>query len=141
MKANEILLSLSDELETLHKISGRHSFILSVDPADEADDGFLGGTAVGKDFWSSFRNGGVTGARLFKRHIQKAVGGELVDVRQVHFNDAERTLSGNRVTPAVALKNTLYNEMRAALRYAQCKLAIYEIDSASGWRLVIRMLK
>lgn len=48
------------------------SFYLAVNPHDPADDGFLGGTLLGREFWRGHRGCGAPGARAFQLFCQKA---------------------------------------------------------------------
>ncbi|KAI0064768.1 hypothetical protein BV25DRAFT_1799962 [Artomyces pyxidatus] len=61
-----ILLATSHALESLQTTAGLHSFLVVVDPADPSDDGFLGGTLLGREFWRSLRGGGAPGTKAFK---------------------------------------------------------------------------
>ena len=67
-----IMRMISDALESLQVVSGHHSFFLVVNPNDEADKGFLGGTTLGREFWRGHRGCGLAGAQAFKLFCQKA---------------------------------------------------------------------
>lgn len=70
--AAEVLKSISSQLELLQSILGMESFYLAVNPYDPADDGFLGGTLLGREFWRGHRGCGAPGARAFQLFCQKA---------------------------------------------------------------------
>jgi len=61
-----ILLSISRMLESLHATAGVQSFVLAVNPNDTEDEGFLGGSPLGREFWRSLRGGGVAGVKALK---------------------------------------------------------------------------
>ncbi|KAI0303751.1 hypothetical protein B0F90DRAFT_1319989 [Multifurca ochricompacta] len=62
----DILLSTSQVLESLQDIAGVQSFFLAINPNDADDEGFLGGTTLGREFWRSLRGGGTAGAKSLK---------------------------------------------------------------------------
>ena len=86
-----------------------------VDPTtpDETDDGFLGGTNTGREFWRGLRNGGAVGARHFKEFCRKSSGVPSFAVGGVNSQG-----SGSKQSPAGTMKNNLYAEMRSRLRQA-----------------------
>ncbi|KAF8273233.1 hypothetical protein EI94DRAFT_1293957 [Lactarius quietus] len=53
-------------LESLHVTAGLQSFVVVVNPNDADDEGFLGGTPLGREFWTSLRGGGTAGAKALK---------------------------------------------------------------------------
>ncbi|KAI9455994.1 hypothetical protein F5148DRAFT_1002144 [Russula earlei] len=61
-----ILLSTSRALESLHATAGVQSFVLAVNPNDTEDEGFLGGSPLGREFWRSLRGGGMAGVKALK---------------------------------------------------------------------------
>ena len=94
-----------------------------IDPDDDSDDGFLGGTVLGREYWREMRNGGTIGARNFRKFCRSAVEKEKSDSCEQRRNtehtrqqQPETTATGTKRTPAIALKNKLYEEMRNALR-------------------------
>ncbi|KAL5485969.1 hypothetical protein ACEPAI_7013 [Sanghuangporus weigelae] len=105
---NDVLLETSRALESLESAAGRHSLLLVVDPAssDDVDDGFLGGTTTGREFWRGLRHGGSAGARNFKEYCRNVLGFPL--------GGSISKSSGQ--TPAGIMKNNLYTEMRSRLR-------------------------
>lgn len=96
---------MSRTLETLHAISGIHSFLLAVDPTDPTDEGFLGGTLHGREFWRGFRHGGEAGARAFQQYCAK---------HSEEMNDVAETSASH----AKSVKAELYDAVRQSLRYA-----------------------
>lgn len=109
------LQTVSEHLESLRNIAGRHSFLLVVDPANDSDDGFLGGTILGREFWRGLRGGGTAGARAFKDRCRA----EIVQINDRNPNSLANPDSASRRTPALAMKYNLYTDMRAALRYSR----------------------
>ncbi|KAI0264417.1 hypothetical protein BC834DRAFT_882965 [Gloeopeniophorella convolvens] len=61
-----VLLSTSQILESLQASAGIQSFLLAVNPNDAEDEGFLGGSSLGREFWRSLRGGGMAGAKALK---------------------------------------------------------------------------
>jgi hypothetical protein len=121
---------MSQILEALHKVAAVHSFMLAVDPLDAQDDGFLGGTIAGREFWRGLRAGGVNGAQAFKaatvryesRTTHIPVAGVTEDLQQeipiLHsMPSATMAGSGKRKGPASSLKSEVYSIIRNALRY------------------------
>ena len=53
-------------LESLQFTAGVQSFILAINPNDTDDEGFLGGSSLGREFWRSLRGGGTAGAKALK---------------------------------------------------------------------------
>lgn len=117
----EILEGTSKQLKSLLRVAGRHSVILVVNPGDELDDGFLGGTDAGREFWLGMRNGGSIGLRNFKQYCKDNPSPTTTSSMRLP-QDIANTIDMLEVpqtiksTPAVALKNQLYVEMRNALR-------------------------
>lgn len=64
--------SVSDTLQSLQVVAGYQSFFLTVNPNDKSDEGFLGGTILGREFWRGHRGCGAAGALAFKLYCQKA---------------------------------------------------------------------
>ncbi|KAI5119441.1 hypothetical protein M0805_008380 [Coniferiporia weirii] len=112
-KVNGITQTVSALLESLLEVSGHHSLVLVVDPADSEDDGFLGGSVTGREYWRGLRNGGSTGARNFKEYCRKSLDSGL---SSQYTRRTETAAGASRQTPAVTLKNNLYVEMRSRLR-------------------------
>ncbi|TFY70466.1 hypothetical protein EVG20_g2539 [Dentipellis fragilis] len=110
---HSVLVATSRLLESLHATTGTHSFFVVVDPDKPDDDGFLGGTLVGREFWRGMRAGGANGARAFHAQAVSAAQGATL-------------ASGGTPTPAVSaapsklpshqLKAEVYAGVRAALR-------------------------
>ncbi|KAA1467527.1 hypothetical protein DENSPDRAFT_832607 [Dentipellis sp. KUC8613] len=112
-RIHSVLVATSRSLESLHATTGIHSFFVVVDPDKPDDDGFLGGTLLGREFWRGLRAGGASGARAFHAQAVQA---------------AQGTTSGSGATPIPAvsatpsklpshqLKAEVYAGVRAALR-------------------------
>ncbi|KAI9439967.1 hypothetical protein H4582DRAFT_1564071 [Lactarius indigo] len=61
-----ILSSTCQVLESLQVTTGVQSFVVAINPNDAEDEGFLGGSSLGKEFWTSLRGGGTAGAKALK---------------------------------------------------------------------------
>lgn len=119
------LRHISGALESLQKIMDLQSFFLVVNPNDPADEGFLGGTVIGREFWRGHRGCGTAGAQAFKLHCKNVTTGFAP------INDAPAIpplpITGNvgpqsllvpqRKGPASSIKAEVYANVRAALRY------------------------
>lgn len=117
-----ILCHTSRILEKLADASGTHSFMVAVDPNDSSDQGFLGGSVRGREYWRGMRNGGAAGAKAFKLHCQKA--NELVipasgTIQMSQIEQAPPQKTGN----AKEVKQELYEATRNALRCANMNAA------------------
>ena len=66
VKVYNILSSTCQLLESLLATAGVQSFVVAINPNDAEDEGFLGGTPLGKEFWTSLRGGGTAGAKALK---------------------------------------------------------------------------
>lgn len=114
-RINLILVSTSQTLEALHQTAGLHSFFLAVDPTDPTDNGFLGGTVLGREFWRGLRNGGVSGAKAFKMQTMSFHSSTL---ESFHDHHQAPNASMDKRTPAQRLKSEVYAGIRTALRCA-----------------------
>lgn len=123
-----ILRSISRALESLLSIGGLESFFLAVDPYDPTDEGFLGGTLLGREFWRGHRGCGAAGARAFQTHCQKSIAGQLPLPQEVpaypiavpptshiHVPVVQPT-NAVKKSPASTLKTEVYASVRNALR-------------------------
>ncbi|KAJ8692570.1 hypothetical protein PTI98_009869 [Pleurotus ostreatus] len=146
VRVRPVLLEVSQTLESLHRLTGVHSFFLAVNPRDSSDQGFLGGTTVGRDFWRRLRGGGDAGANHFKSHCLKAGPDAACAYTPPAAPQAPPLVAGPSTTqkssPAHALKNELYNAIRSRLRTtsgvrnAEMKWSNHERLSAYGVRMV-----
>lgn len=116
LTVSHALEQISENLQYLHNVTGHHSLLLVVDPTTDEDGAFLGGTSTGRTFWNGLRGGGTLGARQFKQQCKSLSSTDETGSSSNPTSTTERVITGNRQTPAVILKNNLYNEMRAALR-------------------------
>ncbi|EIN04899.1 hypothetical protein PUNSTDRAFT_107750 [Punctularia strigosozonata HHB-11173 SS5] len=127
-QVTETLTSISRMLEALHEVASVHSFMLSVDPLCKHDEGFLGGTILGREFWRGLRGGGVSGARAFKAEAIKerslataSIGGSMEAPYRPSSVPSSNLASGSsnaKKGPASALKSEVYAAVRNALREA-----------------------
>ena len=112
---SSILRATSRILETLEELAGLQSFFLVVNPSDPSDEGFLGGTLLGREFWRCHRGCGTTGAKLFQEQCMKAreakMSGEpaLPDAPLVSAPPKKKG-------PAGSLKTEVYAAVRDAVR-------------------------
>jgi hypothetical protein len=100
---HDILKTTSENLEALLPTASIHSFILAVDPNDTSDEGFLGGTLTGREFWRGLRGGGSIGAKAFKSHCLR--------------NTASAPPAVPKRTTASTIKADVYTGFRDALRF------------------------
>ncbi|KAH9917037.1 uncharacterized protein B0H18DRAFT_884190 [Fomitopsis serialis] len=116
-QVSSILRTTSRTLESLEEIAGLQSFFLVVNPNDPSDEGFLGGTVLGREFWRCHRGCGAAGARLSQEQCTK--------VKQANTS-GEPALSDaplvnappRRKGPASSLKSDVYSSVRDAVRAA-----------------------
>ena len=102
-------------LETLAATLSVQSFVLAIDPFDPSDDGFLGGTNTGREFWRGLRGGGDPGALAFKEHCRRNYDPQTSTTRTPPVSAP--ALSKSKKTPASLLKSEVYAAVRAALRF------------------------
>jgi hypothetical protein len=118
--AQSVLTDTSNQLETLGHITGIESFFLAVDPADIKNDGFLGGTVAGREFWRGQRYGGQSGAKAFQLHCLKlaAVSSSTPsDSTQDNADTVASSSSPVESSSGAKVKAELYETFRNALRY------------------------
>lgn len=98
-----------------------------MNPADPRDEGFLGGTPLGREFWRGHRGCGAAGARAFQLFCQQAAAAppaqERVQERaQAHDARPAAVLAagntGVKKSPAGAVKAEVYLAVRNAVRSA-----------------------
>jgi hypothetical protein len=139
---------ISDSLESLNLITSNasstsiasplpsiQSFFLALNPQDPQDEGFLGGSILGREFWRGLKGGGTGGARAFKLFCHtssfapkapsiQASTPDATSLEDEHGAEdgpavpAASTSAAFKRTPAIALKAELYATVRDALRYA-----------------------
>ncbi|KAI0787666.1 hypothetical protein C8Q74DRAFT_1253160 [Fomes fomentarius] len=120
---DRVLRIVSQQLESLENVAGLQSFFLVVNPNDLRDEGFLGGTITGREFWRGHRGCGAAGVEAFKarcvrsqvnapRQVMTAGSSHLPPTPQLHpYSDVPRKKSQAR-----EVKAELYGAMRDALR-------------------------
>ena len=111
----DVLCDTSRVLESLSEVAGVQSFILAVDPSETSDNGFLGGSVVGREFWRGLRGGGEGGARSFKAYSINQFQHQHSSRNTVHI--PKPSTPPPKAGPAKSLKNELYESVRNALRY------------------------
>jgi len=110
---HNVLKSTSQTLEALLSTASIHSFFLTVDPNDTTDEGFLGGTVTGREFWRGLRGGGSAGAKAFKTHCLRSIPASPFST-----SSAASSLPASKRLPANALKSGVYTNIRNSLRAA-----------------------
>lgn len=73
-----------------------------MDQNDPSEEGFLGGTLTGREFWRGMRGGGSIGAKAFKAHCLK--------------NNPSTSATPHKRATASTIKADVYNGCRDALR-------------------------
>ncbi|KAI0367767.1 hypothetical protein BV20DRAFT_999883 [Pilatotrama ljubarskyi] len=124
-----VLLDVSQQLESLETLAGLQSFFLVVDPNDQSDEGFLGGTVRGREFWRGHRGCGAVGAQAFKARCTRgapawktyaAPAASAIDpmLLPVAAPPPPSFMAAKGPGSARELKSELYAAMRDALRTA-----------------------
>ncbi|TCD69337.1 hypothetical protein EIP91_007893 [Steccherinum ochraceum] len=128
-----IMARISKLFESLERVAGLQSFFLVVNPYNSSDQGFLGGTVKGRDFWQGHRNCGAAGAQAFQLFTSYAPApassssggtGETSNATAGPFYPPTNVeVAGNvnaamKKTPAMNVKSEVYSSMRAAIRAA-----------------------
>jgi len=108
-----VLYDASRLLESLYEVSGVESFLLAVDPSNPADEGFLGGSLAGREFWRGTRGGGETGAKAFKSFCLRQIDAQPTQEASSFMSSISR-----KTGPSKSLKTNLYDCVRKALRAA-----------------------
>ncbi|KAF8896335.1 hypothetical protein BD779DRAFT_1495273 [Infundibulicybe gibba] len=113
-KVLDILCETSRVLELLGTVANIQSFLLAVDPSNMTDQGFLGGSLSGREFWRGLRGGGESGAKSFKLQcVKDQLGNTAPSSDQVAANILP---PGPKHVPSRSLKAELYESMRRSLR-------------------------
>ncbi|KAI0280781.1 hypothetical protein BGY98DRAFT_961860 [Russula aff. rugulosa BPL654] len=107
-----VLLSTSRALESLQATSGVQSFVLAVNPNDADDEGFLGGSSLGREFWRSLRGGGLAGVKALKSLATST----LQDTSSSNFSLHGAGIPSRQKETAHSLKSDVYARVRALLR-------------------------
>ncbi|KAH9850376.1 hypothetical protein C2E23DRAFT_836259 [Lenzites betulinus] len=148
-----VLLDVSRNLESLETLAGLQSFFLVVDPSAQEDNGFLGGTIAGREFWRGHRGCGSAGAQMFKAQCTRSahMSQRPTYPQPVAIDPMLLPRPAPTSPPTVEakgsareLKTELYAAMRDALRAASgvrtaemkwtnhSKLSVYGVR-ISGW--------
>ncbi|PFH52998.1 hypothetical protein AMATHDRAFT_138738 [Amanita thiersii Skay4041] len=126
-RIHSILCEASRVLESLYETSGIQSFLLAVDPPNPADNGFLGGSLLGREFWRSMRGGGKAGAKSFRVYCLKEMPPpaplnqplSIADATVPAIDSASSSsapVPARRGVTAKSLKTELYDKFRKTLR-------------------------
>jgi len=108
-----ILLSASQMLESLHATAGVQSFVLAINPNDTEDEGFLGGSPLGREFWRNLRGGGVAGVKALKSLATST----FQDSSPLsHVAPHGTGIPSRQKETAHSLKSDVYARVRALLR-------------------------
>jgi len=122
-----ILNHVSKLLESLERVAGLQSFFLIVNPYNPTDEGILGGTAKGRNFWQGQRGCGPAGVQAFRlassfpQGMGSAsgsgnAGATMPSAAQVVAGPSQSTTKPKAA--AMSLKAEVYSCMRAAVRAA-----------------------
>ncbi|TFK75230.1 hypothetical protein BDN72DRAFT_758505 [Pluteus cervinus] len=114
-QARSILCHTSRILESLAESSGVQSFLVSVDSKSPEDEGFLGGSVTGREYWRGLRGGGAVGAKSFKVHCQKLSQPPPIPAAGT-VNPSQVDGSNSKAGTSKAVKTDLYDATRKALR-------------------------
>jgi hypothetical protein len=109
----DVLLSTSRVLESLQATSGVQSFVLAINPNDAEDEGFLGGSPLGREFWRSLRGGGVAGVKALKSLAVSS----LKDSSSSNVTLHGTGLPFRPKETAHSLKSEVYARVRTLLRH------------------------
>jgi len=96
-------------LESLQVTAGVQSFVLAINPNDAEDEGFLGGSPLGREFWRSLRGGGVAGAKAFKSLAISSLQNSTPSSHAAGIPSRQRET-------AHSLKSEVYARVRTLLR-------------------------
>ncbi|KAF8486074.1 hypothetical protein DFH94DRAFT_622008 [Russula ochroleuca] len=108
-----VLLSTSRVLESLQATSGVQSFVLAINPNDAEDEGFLGGSSLGREFWRSLRGGGMAGVKALKSLAIST----LQDSSSSNVTLHATGLPSRQKETAHSLKSEVYARVRTLLRH------------------------
>jgi hypothetical protein len=109
----DILLSTSRVLESLQATAGVQSFVLAINPNDAEDEGFLGGSPLGREFWRSLRGGGLAGVKALK---SLAVSTAQTSSPSFHVALHGTGIPSRQKETAHSLKSEVYARVRTLLR-------------------------
>ena len=107
-----VLLSTSRVLESLQATSGVQSFVLAINPNDAEDEGFLGGSSLGREFWRNLRGGGMAGVKALKSLAVST----LQDSSSPNVTLVGTGLPSRQKETAHSLKSEVYARVRTLLR-------------------------
>ena len=108
-----VLLSTSRVLESLQATSGVQSFVLAINPNDAEDEGFLGGSSLGREFWRNLRGGGMAGVKALKSLAVST----LQDSSSPSVTLVGTGLPSRQKETAHSLKSEVYARVRTLLRH------------------------
>ena len=108
-----LLSSTSRVLESLQAASGVQSFVLAINPNDAEDEGFLGGSSLGREFWRSLRGGGLAGVKAMKSLAIST----LQDSASSNFSLHGTGIPSRQKETAHSLKSDVYARVRSLLRH------------------------
>lgn len=123
-----VLLSTSRLLESLQATSGVQSFVLAINPNDAEDEGFLGGSPLGREFWRSLRGGGLAGVKAMKSLSISALQDSSSSNSSLHGTG----IPSRQKETAHSLKSDVYARVRALLRH------VFHISYQSTWPITRR---
>ncbi|PIL35579.1 hypothetical protein GSI_02307 [Ganoderma sinense ZZ0214-1] len=143
-RVRSVLEKVSREFESLETLAGVQSFFLVVNPHDSDDQGFLGGTVAGREFWRGHRGCGAPGAEAFKAQCMRITTQRPTAVPVQAILPTVQNTAPRKAPPAREIKNELYAGIRHALRTVSgvrkaemkwtnhAKLVVYKVR-INGW--------
>ncbi len=115
-------------LESLQATSGVQSFVLAINPNDAEDEGFLGGSALGREFWRSLRGGGLAGVKALKSLAVST----LQDTYSFNPTQHGTGIPFRQKETAHSLKSDVYARVRTLLRHVfNTPLSLYVANNMS----------
>lgn len=100
-------------LESLQVTAGVQSFLLAINPNDTEDEGFLGGSSLGREFWRSLRGGGTAGAKALKSLAISAFQNSTLSSQAALHGTG---IPSRQRETAHSLKSEVYARVRTLLR-------------------------
>lgn len=108
-----VLRSTSQTLESLQVTAGIQSFLLAINPNDAEEEGFLGGSSLGREFWRSLRGGGTAGAKALKSLAISALQDSTLSSQAALHGTG---IPSRQRETAHSLKSEVYARVRTLLR-------------------------
>jgi hypothetical protein len=121
-------------LESLQVTAGVQSFVLAINPNDAEDEGFLGGSPLGREFWRSLRGGGVAGAKAFKSLAISSLQNSTPSSHAAGIPSRQRETAHSLKSEVYARVRTLLRDVFDTSRHFTCLITLRHDRSTSGIR-------